>query len=194
MYTSSSDHGSTWSAPVNVNPERANDAHMFPCLSCNKDGDILGGSMVYDQALEKYLILRHTKAHNETAWTTTETDNGPWTAAGPSPGFRIGFGDYFDCDSLPVFGISVMAWSETANGQQPWQSWVRIVNRWQWEDDRVGALEDRSHGKHGLGSWILYAPVTCRRTSVASALATHRGFRTQIVWFGMRIGSYDFRL
>ena len=38
--------------------------------------------------------------------------------------------------------MSVMAWSETANGQQPWQSWVRIVDRWQWEDDRVGALED----------------------------------------------------
>lgn len=62
--------------------------------------------------------------------------------AGPSPNFRIGFGDYFDCDSLPEFGISVMAWSETANGQQPWQSWVRIVDRWEWEDERVSALED----------------------------------------------------
>ena len=35
-----------------------------------------------------------------------------------------------------------MAWSETANGQQPWQSWVRIVDRWEWEDERVSALED----------------------------------------------------
>lgn len=128
MYTSSSDHGSTWSSPVNVNPERANNAHMFPCLSCNKDGDILAGSMVYDQKLEKYLILRHTKAHNETAWTTTETDNGPWSAAGPSPGFRIGFGDYFDCDSLPQCGINVMAWSETPDGQEPWQTWARVID------------------------------------------------------------------
>jgi hypothetical protein len=128
MYTSSSDHGSTWSAPVNVNPERANDTHMFPCLSCNKDGDILGGSMVYDQTLEKYLILRHTKAHNETAWTTTETDDGPWTAAGPSPGFRIGFGDYFDCDSIPQCGINAMAWSETPDGKEPWQTWARVLD------------------------------------------------------------------
>ncbi len=35
-----------------------------------------------------------------------------------------------------------MAWSETANGQQPWQSWVRIVDRWEWEDERVSAIED----------------------------------------------------
>ena len=128
MYTSSSDHGATWSTPVNVNPDRANDAHMFPCLSCNKDGDILAGSLLYDEALKKYLILRHTKAHNETVWKTTETDNGPWLAAGPSPGFRIGFGDYFDCDSLPQCGISAMAWSESPNGKQPWQSWARILD------------------------------------------------------------------
>jgi hypothetical protein len=35
-----------------------------------------------------------------------------------------------------------MAWSETANGQQPWQSWVRIVDWWEWEDERARALED----------------------------------------------------
>ncbi len=127
MYTSSSDHGVTWSNPVNVNPERANDAHMFPCLSCNKDGDLLAGSMVYDQTLGKYSILRHVKTHKENVWKTLETDNGPWPAAGPSPGFRIGFGDYFDCDSPPECGISVMAWSETPNGQQPWQTWARIL-------------------------------------------------------------------
>ena len=82
------------------------------------------------------------KAEDEDEWKTLEADNGPWSAAGPSPNFRIGFGDYFDCDSLPEFGISVMAWSETVNGQQPWQTWVRIVDRWQWEDERVGSIED----------------------------------------------------
>jgi len=41
MYTSSSDHGATWSSPVNVNPKRAGDAHMWPCLSCTKHGDLL---------------------------------------------------------------------------------------------------------------------------------------------------------
>jgi hypothetical protein len=142
MYTSSHDHGATWSSPVNVNPRRANDAHMWPCLSCTKHGDLQGGSMVYDQTLGKYSILLHLKAEDEDEWKTFEADNGPWSAAGPSPNFRIGFGDYFDCDSLPEFGISVMAWSETANGQQPWQSWVRIVDRWEWEDERVSALED----------------------------------------------------
>jgi hypothetical protein len=142
MYTSSRDHGATWSNPVNVNPRRANDAHMWPCLSCTRHGDLQGGSVVYDQALGKYSILLHTKAEDEDEWTTFEVDNGPWSAAGPSPNFRIGFGDYFDCDSLPHSGISVMAWSETANGQQPWQTWVRILDQRQWEDDRVGALED----------------------------------------------------
>src|SRR3984893_4534397 len=142
MYTSSHDHGATWSSPVNVNPRRANDAHMWPCLSCTKHGDLQGGSMVYDQTLGKYSILLHLKAEDEDEWKTFEADNAPWSAAGPSPNFRIGFGDYFDCDSLPEFGISVMAWSETANGQQPWQSWVRIVDRWGWEDERVSALED----------------------------------------------------
>lgn len=128
MYTSSSDHGLTWSAPINVNPERATDPHLFPCLSCSKDGDLLAGSMVYNEAQRTYSILRHTRARNEIAWTTTETDNGPWLAAGHSPGFRIGFGDYFDCDSLPQCGISAMAWSETPNGKQPWQSWARILD------------------------------------------------------------------
>jgi hypothetical protein len=98
--------------------------------------------MVYDQTLGKYSILVHLKAEDEDEWKTFEADNGPWSAAGPSPNFRIGFGDYFDCDSLPEFGVSVMAWSETVNGQQPWQSWVRIVDRWEWEDERVGAFED----------------------------------------------------
>ena len=115
---------------------------MWPCLSCTKHGDLQGGSMVYDQTLGKYSILLHLKAEDEDEWKTFEADNAPWSAAGPSPNFRIGFGDYFDCDSLPEFGISVMAWSETANGQQPWQSWVRIVDRWEWEDERVSALED----------------------------------------------------
>jgi hypothetical protein len=128
MYTSSSDHGATWSAPVNVNPERASDAHMFPCLSCNKHGDLLAGSLVYDQTLGKYSILRHVKTHQQTVWTTIETDNGPWAAAGPSTGFRIGFGDYFDCDTPPQCGISAMAWSETPNGQEPWQTWARILD------------------------------------------------------------------
>jgi len=142
MYTSSHDHGATWSSPVNVNPRRASDAHMWPCLSCTKHGDLQGGSMVYDQARGKYSILLHSKAEDEDEWTTFEADNGPWSAAGPSPNFRIGFGDYFDCDSLPECGVSVMAWSETVNGQQPWQSWVRIVDLCQCREDRVDALED----------------------------------------------------
>jgi hypothetical protein len=74
--------------------------------------------VVYDQTLGKYSILPHIKAEDEDEWTSFEADNGPWSAAGPSSNFRIGFGDYFDCDSLPEFGISVMAWSETA-GNNP---------------------------------------------------------------------------
>jgi hypothetical protein len=79
---------------------------------------------------------------DEDEWTTLEADNGPWPAAGPSPGFRIGFEDYFDCDSLPERGISVMAWSETSNGQQPWQTWVRIRNLYDYKEDRIEALEN----------------------------------------------------
>jgi hypothetical protein len=126
MYTGSSDQGATWSAPVNVNPERAGDTHMWPCLSCNGDGDLQAGSMVYDAVAGNYAILRHSKAADQAAWSTEDADNGPWPAAGPSPNYRIGFGDYFDCDSAPNSGIAVMAWSETPNGGQPWQTWARI--------------------------------------------------------------------
>lgn len=125
MYTSSGDHGVTWSAPVNVDSTRAAVPHMFPCLSCNKDGELLGGSMMYDASSGKYSILRHVKCGD--AWETFEADNGPWQAAPPPPNFRIGFGDYFDCDSTPTCGPSVMAWSETPNGQEPWQTWTRVV-------------------------------------------------------------------
>jgi hypothetical protein len=142
MYTSSSDHGATWSAPVNVNPERVSDPHMWPCLASTKHGDLQGGSVVYDAALSQYRILQHVKAEDEDEWTTFEADNGPWSAAGPSTGFRIGFGDYFDCDSLPECGISVMAWSETPNGGQPWQTWARVVDLCQCKEDRVEALDD----------------------------------------------------
>jgi hypothetical protein len=126
MYTASSDQGATWSTPVNVDPGRAADAHMFPCLSCNADGDLQAGSMVFDAVAGNYIILRHSKVSTQAAWITEESDNGPWSAAGPSPNFRIGFGDYFDCDSVPDSGIVVMAWSETPNGAQPWQTWARI--------------------------------------------------------------------
>jgi hypothetical protein len=143
MYTSSSDQGVTWSAPVNVNPRRAADAHMWPCLSCNKHGDLQGGSLVFDQALSKYSVLQHAKANDDDDdWRTVEADNGAWAGAGPSPGFRIGFGDYFDCDSLPQCGVSVMAWSESSYGQQPWQSWARVVDLCQCQEDRVDALQD----------------------------------------------------
>jgi len=142
MYTSSSDQGVTWSAPVNVNPRRATDAHMWPCLSCNKHGDLQGGSLVFDQVLGKYSILQHAKADDDDDWRTVEADRGPWAGAGPSPGFRIGFGDYFDCDSLPQCGVSVMAWSESVTGQQPWQSWARVVDLCQCQEDRVDALKD----------------------------------------------------
>jgi len=142
MYITSHDHGVTWSKPEDVNPKRAGDAHMWPCLSCTKHGDLLGGSMVYDAALSKYSILRHTKCEDEDEWTTAEADNGPWAAAGPSPNFRIGFGDYFDCDSLPEGRTSVMGWSETVNGAQPWQTWMRVLDVCECKEDRVHALED----------------------------------------------------
>jgi hypothetical protein len=141
MYTSSSDHGSTWSNPANVNPQRS-DAHMWPCLACTKQGDLHGGSVVYNQALSKYSILHHVKASGATDWATYEADNGPWAAAGPSPGFRIGFGDYFDCDCLPQGGFAVMAWSETPNGDQPWQTWARILDPCQCLEDAADALAD----------------------------------------------------
>jgi hypothetical protein len=115
---------------------------MWPCLSCTKHGDLLGGSMVYDAALSKYSILRYTKCEDEDEWTTGEADNGPWAAAGPSPNFRIGFGDYFDCDSLPEGRTSVMGWSETVNGAQPWQTWMRVLDICECKEDRVRALED----------------------------------------------------
>lgn len=127
MYTSSGDRGTTWSTPINVNPLRATDAHMWPCLSCNKSGDLLGGSLVYNQASGKYSILQHRKPVEKSDWTTFEASTNAWSAAQPSSGFRIGFGDYFDCDSLPYNTTTVMAWSETPNGLQPWESWVRIL-------------------------------------------------------------------
>jgi hypothetical protein len=142
MYTSSRDNGATWSNPVDVNLKRAGDTHMWPCLSCTKHGNLLGGSIVYDAAVGKYSVLMHRKPEDEDEWTTREVDGGPWAAAGPSPGFRIGFGDYFDCDCLPECGISLMAWSETANGLQPWQTWARVLDLCQFEQDRVDALED----------------------------------------------------
>ncbi len=142
MYTKSHDHGATWSKPEDVNPRRAGDAHMWPCLSSTKHGELQGGSVVYDRALGKYSILMHFKSEDEDEWTTFEADNGPWSAAGPSPNFRIGFGDYFDCDSLPECGVSVMAWSETSNGQQPWQTWVRIADLCEHKEYRVDALEN----------------------------------------------------
>jgi len=142
MYTSSEDHGATWSTPVNVNPERPNDAHMWPCLACNKDADLIGGSLVYNAALGKYSILQHIKEEHDDEWTTIEADNGSWSAAGPSPGFRIGFGDYFDCDCLPENGRAVMAWSETANGAQPWQTFARVGELDEFDMARVAALEN----------------------------------------------------
>ena len=82
--------------------------------------------MVYDAMVGNYAILRHSRPSDQAGWTTEEADNGPWLAAGPSPNFRIGFGDYFDCDSAPNSGIAAMAWSGTPNGAQPWQTWARI--------------------------------------------------------------------
>jgi hypothetical protein len=82
------------------------------------------------------------RAEDEDEWTTMEADNGRWSAAGPSPGFRIGFGDYFDCDCLPECGISVMGWSETVNGTQPWQTWVRTLDVCEYKENRADALED----------------------------------------------------
>lgn len=77
MYTTSSDQGATWSTPVNVNPERASDTHMWPCLSCNRDGDLQAGSMVYDAVAGNYAILRHSKPSDQAQWSTEEADNGP---------------------------------------------------------------------------------------------------------------------
>jgi hypothetical protein len=115
---------------------------MWPCLSCHKNGDLQGGSQVFDPTISKYRILQHVKAKSAPGWRTFEADNGPWVAGGPSPGFRIGFGDYFDCDSLPECGLSVMAWSETPNGLQPWQTWARVLDLCQCHEDEVDALED----------------------------------------------------
>jgi hypothetical protein len=125
MYTSSANHGLTWSIPVNVDPSRAAVPHMFPCLSCDKQGHLLAGSLMFDAQSGKYLILRHVKCGD--TWETSESDSGPWSAAPAPPGFRIGFGDYFDCDSTPECGPSVMAWSESPTGKEPWQTWARVL-------------------------------------------------------------------
>jgi hypothetical protein len=142
MYISSEDQGATWSAPVNVDPCHAN-LHMWPCLSSNRHGDLQAGSVLFDATLGKYSILRHVKDDDEDEWRTREADTGPWAAAGPSPNFRIGFGDYFDCDSSPSHGIIAMAWSETVDGQQPWQTWVRLWNMHEHDQDRFDALADQ---------------------------------------------------
>ena len=115
---------------------------MGPCLACNRDGDLIGGSLVYRAALGKYSILQHIKGEDDDEWTTFEADNGPWSAAGPSPGFRIGFGDYFDCDCLPQNGRAVMAWSETVNGAQPWQTFARVEDLDEFDEARMSALEN----------------------------------------------------
>ena len=70
---------------MNVNPRRATDADMWPCLSCNKHGDLQGGSLVFDQVLAKYSVLQHAKAEDDDDWRTVEADSGPWPGAGPSP-------------------------------------------------------------------------------------------------------------
>jgi hypothetical protein len=101
-----------------------------------------GGSLVFDQVFSKYSILHHAKDSDAHHWRTSEADNGPWAAAGPSPNFRIGFGDYFDCDSLPQEGISVMAWSESVTGQQPWQTWARIIDLGDFWEDLIDIIED----------------------------------------------------
>jgi hypothetical protein len=142
MYTSSSDGGSSWSTPVNVDPVRAAVPHMWPCLSSNMFGDLQAGSLVYDQVASRYSILRHARDDDSDHWVTVEADNGPWPGAGPSSGFRIGFGDYFDCDSHPELSISAMAWSESPNGLQPWQSWARVFDPWESWEDLVDTLED----------------------------------------------------
>jgi hypothetical protein len=101
---------------------------MWPCLSSDRNGALVGGSVVYDQTLDQYNIQVHFKPGVDGAWSTLEADNGPFNAAGPSLPFRIGFGDYFDCDRTPDSGPAVMAWSEGAKRQQPWQTWARVVD------------------------------------------------------------------
>ena len=143
MYTSSHDKGVTWTIPVNVDPCHSSDTHMWPCLSVNRHGDLQGGSLLYNNALGRYSILHHVKAEDDDEWRTREADNGPWAAAGPSPNYRIGFGDYFDCDSLPSCGITAMAWSQSPNGQQPWQTWVRIWDTCKPDEDHLEALTNQ---------------------------------------------------
>lgn len=173
MYTSSQDQGATWSAPVDVDPCHSNEPHMWPCLSANRHGDLQGGSVVFNASLGKYSILRHVKAEDDGEWTTREADTGPWAAAGPSPNFRIGFGDYFDCDSLPECGINVMAWSETINGQQPWQTWVRLWDMCERDQDRVDALADQIfylESAHESGE-LPFPPTKENETAFADSLA-----------------------
>jgi hypothetical protein len=158
MYTSSSDHGSTWSSPVNVDPG-SSDAHIMPCLACNEHGDLVGGCLVYNLTLSKYSIIQLLKAKEATGWTTFEADNGAWSAAGPSVG-EIGFGDYFDCDVVPQGGTSAMAWSETPDRQQPWQTWVRLLGCDSLED-AVEALEDEiANLNEGIALHLIPVPPT----------------------------------
>jgi len=61
MHTSSHDPRRDLEQPGQCKSEASNDAHMWPCLSCTKHGDLQGGSMVYDQTLGKYSILLHLR-------------------------------------------------------------------------------------------------------------------------------------
>ena len=142
MYTSCSDPTAltpTWTVPVNVDPERAPQAHMFPCLACNRQGDLQGGSLVYDGS-KYYEVLQHEKAHDEDSWSTSEADNGPWEAGNVEPGQLLGFGDYFDCDCSPEFGHAVLAWSETPNGYRPWKSFARFLDLCKRQEQKVERL------------------------------------------------------
>ena len=179
MYTSSSDSGSTWSVPVNVDPQRSTVPHMWPCLSCNKYADLQAGSVAYDQVFSTYSILRHAKDDDSNQWRTREADSGPWPAAGPSPNFRIGFGDYFDCDSHPDLSISAMAWSESANGLQPWQTWAHIFNPHETLADLVDALEDEiEYLLEGFGAQEL--PIQRTPESIAQFETRIDGLRQQL--------------
>ena len=141
MYTSSSDQGKKWSTPENVDPGRVDQVHTYPCLSCTKAGDLQGASLVYDGYGGRFRVLQHEKLKGEHGWTTFETDSSPWKAGTMTPGYRIGFGDYFDCDSLPGGGMLAMAWSESSHGSNLWQTWGRI-GRCERLEDQVESLSD----------------------------------------------------
>ena len=135
LFSRSSDHGQTWSAPADVSPAPLGSNNLFPAVTATGSGDVriawMDDRNGFDDGLnsgnQRWNVYYRSSSDGGTKWSqelqvSKYAAGYPYKFAKPKDGFLMPYGDYFEMD-VDSSGRTQAIWGEGPNYAGPGNVW-----------------------------------------------------------------------